>query len=146
MTDWHPASEPPPEGLPVIAEYHPFNQPDTPVREHVVWWMDGAYRPCYNTSGDLSYCTRWRHLPAIAERDAEIARLYTLAKANNDYAKLLAADKAGILTWLRSQSDVRLQKADVSKDPYQIGRMNGYAHAADVIERGDYQVVLEPKP
>lgn len=68
MTDWHPASEPPPEGLPVIAEYHPYQDPQIPPREHMTVYSGGMFHNPDDVD-DERYCFRHPR-PRSGERGA----------------------------------------------------------------------------
>ncbi len=55
---WHDRAEMPDHGRAVLAEYHPYNQPERPVAYQVVWWWDGSYREFPQTDGS-AYVNRW---------------------------------------------------------------------------------------
>jgi hypothetical protein len=48
-------------------------------------------------------------------------------------------EREQIVGWLRTQSARRLEVAGRTTDPYQVGRMNSYDHAAAAIARGDHR-------
>jgi hypothetical protein len=62
---WHDASQPAPEGLPVLAHYRAFNRPDGKVMTHVVWWREGDWR-IYPFTGNHGHVDRWRPLTTPA--------------------------------------------------------------------------------
>jgi len=62
-TDWHDATQPAPEGQPVMALYRAFNRPDGKWMRHVVWWREGGWRN-YPFTANKAYVDRWRPLAA----------------------------------------------------------------------------------
>ncbi|MET0179404.1 MAG: hypothetical protein ABW194_02835 [Novosphingobium sp.] len=62
---WHDASQPAPEGLPVLALYRAFNRPDGKPMTHVVWWREGDWR-IYPFTGNHGHVDRWRPLTGLA--------------------------------------------------------------------------------
>lgn len=60
--EWHDRADTPAHGRPVLAEYHEWDNPANPTKEHVVWWWEGEYRPYPDTDGK-AYVSRWRPMP-----------------------------------------------------------------------------------
>lgn len=67
--EWHGPSEHPDHGEPVIAEFHEWDVPTNPAKEHTVWWYEGQWRTYPNTD-DRAYVNRWRRIPARHHTDA----------------------------------------------------------------------------
>lgn len=71
--EWHPATEQPEHGEPVIAEFYEWNDPRNPATQQVVWWWEGEWR-LYPLTDGTAYVNRWRRLPAQhAAIDAAVA-------------------------------------------------------------------------
>lgn len=78
---WYDAAIPAPEGQPVLAEFHAWNDPKRDVMRHVVWWFRGQWCS-YPSTEDVAYVDRWQPLPGSADMTATILALRDqLAKA-----------------------------------------------------------------
>ena len=60
---WSDATQPAPEGQPVIALYRAFNRPDGRRMKHVVWWREDGWR-IYPFTSNKGFVERWRPLAA----------------------------------------------------------------------------------
>jgi hypothetical protein len=50
-----------PHGVPILAQYHEFNDPSRSLAEHVVWFYANDWRPYPQTVGS-AFADRWKHL------------------------------------------------------------------------------------
>lgn len=87
VTEWFEPSSIPVHGVPVLAEYYPFNTRSNALAQHVVWFWEGEYRQYPQTTG-TAYVERWAHLPsyqqaAKAERDRIVAWLRDMQVGRN---------------------------------------------------------------
>ena len=100
LLEWHEPSERAPDGTPVLAEYHPWNDRTQPMREHVVWWYDCEWR-LYPSTDDAAYVNRWRQLPS-AKAPELAARVKVLEAAAADalsgwqYIRAIHGDLSGV--------------------------------------------------
>lgn len=73
--DWRDLGEAPTE-TPVIAQYCEWDKPGGELREHVVWFFDGAWRS-YPRTDDRAYANRWRPMPALSTQTLPAPSLST---------------------------------------------------------------------
>ena len=55
---WHEATQPAPEGMPVLAMYRAWNRPNGALMKHVVWWLEGDWR-IYPHRDSRGHVDRW---------------------------------------------------------------------------------------
>lgn len=74
--EWHPPTEYPEMGEPVIIAYHPFNNPANPVRQQIAFCTGDAWRPLPDHPDARCWPPlRWRRLDYVTARCARIAQL-----------------------------------------------------------------------
>lgn len=55
---WYEATQPAPEGMPVLAMYRAWNRPEGKLMKHVVWWLEGDWR-IYPLRDSRGHVDRW---------------------------------------------------------------------------------------
>lgn len=96
VTEWFEPSSIPVQGVPVLAEYYPFNTRSNALAQHVVWFWEGEYRQYPQTTG-TAYVERWAHLPsyqqaAKAERDRLQPKIEALEAALRDMVQAVCGE------------------------------------------------------
>lgn len=86
VTEWFEPSAIPNHGVPVLAEYYPFNTRSNALAQQVVWFWEGEYRLYPQTTG-TAYVERWAHLPSYQQ-----ARIEAL-EADNARARAQGQDE-----------------------------------------------------